>query len=255
MVFKNSGNELEIDTIDYWFLESAVEDIIGFSWIVPDETGDIGINRESLNISIHDMAKVMQRLFQDGNMLAINSADLNFLYFEQKEILNIDLLSEKGFVPSLKQIKSALKQQNLQGIYADEELYYFLSAKGGDLWEYFSHPEWKKHINYKIQATDIEISGVDLDIITKFLELYHLFSYDSQNIYHLLLDTQIWNEITPFQCVYWKSFSLGYKVSCQIRSEKVDRESIASNKKLLNQRKEANNWYRDMTQWHLNYNT
>ena len=75
-----------MDKIDYWFLDSTIEDIIGFSWIVPNKIGEIGINREPLNISISDIAQAMECLFQQGFLLAINPSDLNFLCFEQKNI-------------------------------------------------------------------------------------------------------------------------------------------------------------------------
>lgn len=246
-------NNLTMDKIDYWFLESAIEDVIGFSWIVPNRIGDIGINRKPLNISIDDMARVMQRLFQEGSMLAINPSDLSFLHFEEKRKLSVELLSKKGFVPSLKQIKNALKYQEIEGIYDNEELYYFLTRKGGELWEYFSHPKWEKYINYAVEETNIEIIGIDSAIIKRFLNFYHLLSHDSYNIYYPILDTQKWTEVIPYQCVYWKSFRMGHKVSCQIKSEKVDKEDVNNNKELLNQRKEAKNWYYNITKWYTNY--
>ncbi len=242
-----------MDKIDYWFLDSAIEDVIGFSWIVPNKIGEIGINREPLNISIADMAFAMERLFQEGTMLAITPLDLNFLYFEEQKILNINLLNQKGYIPSLKEIKNALKQQDIEGIYNNEQLYYFLTTKGGKLWESFSYPKWEKKINYEIRERYIEVSGTNFTLIRRFIEKYHLFNYDSYNVTCPVLNTQIWNEIIPFQCVYWKSFPLGYKVNCQIRYEKVNRESINNNRKLLNQRKAANNWYRNLTKWYINY--
>jgi hypothetical protein len=237
----------------YWFLDSAIENVIGFSWIVPNKMGDIGINLEPLNISIYEMAKTMQHLFDEGNMLAIKPIDLNYLYFEQKEVLNITLLSKKGFIPSFSQIEHALKQQEV-GIYVAEELYYFLTVKGGDLWEYFSRPRWNMYIGHAMQLTgDIEITSINPNMIKKFLELYHLFNYDSCNVYSPVLDTQKWAEVIPFQYSYWKSLAMGYKVSCKITSEEVDRESTNKNRELLNQRREANNWYRSTMKWYANY--
>ena len=242
-----------MDKIDYWFLNSAIEDIIGFSWIVPNKIGEIGINCEPLNISIADMALAMERLFQEGNMLAITPNDLNFLYFEEKKTLDINLLNQRGYIPSLKEIKNALKQQEIEGIYDNEQIYYFLTTKGGNLWESLSHPEWNKKINYELRENYIEVFGTDITLIKTFLKKYHLFDYDSYNITSPVLDAQIWNEIIPFQCLYWKTLPLAYKVNCQIRYEKVNRESVDNNRELLNKRKAANNWYYNLAKWYTNY--
>ncbi|NEO56287.1 MAG: hypothetical protein F6K54_26305 [Okeania sp. SIO3B5] len=53
---------------EYWFLDNAVTMAIGFNDIVPDYNGDLGINRAPLELSLTEMANIMEGLFQRGDL-------------------------------------------------------------------------------------------------------------------------------------------------------------------------------------------
>jgi hypothetical protein len=221
-----------MNKFEYWFLDTAVEEVIGFSWIVPNEQyGDLGINRAPLNLTVAEITDVLHGLFQKGDLLAVTSSETPL--YKLEDFIN------RGFIPSKSEIESAIHQKINLG--------YFLTIQGGEKWELFSQPNW----NLYWTGYGNFLSGVDRKLLETYLALYHLIDHGNTRAC-IIPGTESWEILTPWQATYWKTLPIGYEVRYESRSVEFD-EAAKRDPKLIEREKQANNWYSSTRIWYTNY--
>jgi hypothetical protein len=227
--------------LDYYFLEAAITEIIGFSWIVPDDgNGGAFILDNSTCSTINEIAESLYRLFQEGYLLAIYSSDLSEVYTDASDSFDADILLSQGFTPSFLQINSALKQE--------ENLFYFLTSKGGKLWESVSYPKWDQYYFSAGNGQKHLLQCHSRKLAEELLKIQHLLDFGRS--YHVpIIETVKWNFLTPWQPTYWKTLSSGYEINYQVTC--IDVDMIENeDKELMERRKQAEKWVKDKKKWY-----
>ncbi len=227
-----------MDKLEYWFLDSAVEMRIGFSWVVPDSQYRLAINRAPLPLTVPEMGRVLEGLFQKGDLLAITPSDENNLSFHQ------------AFVPSSAQILAALEEKS--------NLSYFLTPQGGKRWESVSKPDWKQYGRgtEPLEPPDVcELICQDRQLIERYLQLHHLIYgttyYEKKLCACVIPGTEIWDKLTPWKPTYWKTLPFAYRVSYQIELVSLNEEQ---KQELIPQEREAGQWLRSLKRkWQIDY--
>ena len=214
-----------MDKLEYWFLDTAVEMVIGLSWVIPDEKyGTLGINRAPLNLTVTKIADMLHSLFQQGDLLVTTPSDLNDFGFT------------RGFTPSYTDIKAALEGQF--------PLFYFLIPQGGVRWESVSRPKWEWYFKW-VEGTEPidegDLACANRELAEKLLALCHLLSSGNCHSY-LIAGTEVWERLTPWQPTYWKTLPVGYRVRYQRSSIEIDELSEQS-LELIESEKQATAWY------------
>jgi hypothetical protein len=222
-----------MDKYEYWFLDSAIKDVIGLSWIVPNEQNCLAVNRLALDLNVAEISGVLDRLFQRGDLAATTPADCLF----QRG----DLAATRGFTPSHEQIVAALNEQI--------PLSYFLTVQGGERWEAYSKPDWSKYFSgvMNLDTQEAELEGATKNVIDKYLEVKCFLS----NIYWCISGTEIWETLTPYHATYWKSLPVGYRVRYQFKEGEIFSPSETD----LNysEYQQANEWYSNIRKWYIDY--
>jgi hypothetical protein len=212
--------------LEYWFLDTAVEDVIGFSWVVPDERNCLAINRAPINLNIAEIADILETLFQKGDLLAVLYADLNF---------------SKGFIPSREQIEAGLEQR--LGI---NNLGYFLTPQGGEKWESVSKPNWNKYFTGATGQQEGYLMSASKVLLETYLEMKCLAREECY-----ISGTEVWETLIPWQATYWKSLPIGHKVHYQYREHDIIIPSELDERYAEYQ--QANEWLSGIRKWYTNY--
>jgi hypothetical protein len=218
-----------MDKYEYWFLDSAIEMTIGFSWIVPNEQNCLAVNRLALDLNVTEIADVLDRLFQRGDLAATTPLDLE------------NYRTNRGFTPSRKQIEAALNEQS--------PLSYFLTAQGGERWEIYSKPDWSKYFSgfMNLDTQVAELEGATKNVLKKCFEFKHFLD----DIYWCISGTEIWETLTPYHATYWKSLPDGYRVRYQFKEGEIFSPSeIDPN---YSEYQQANEWYSNIRKWYTDY--
>jgi hypothetical protein len=257
---------------DYWFLDLAIEIPTSFSLIIPyDRSEVLDIYRTPLDLTLDQIIETMHRLFQDGYLLAITPMNLSSL-----DTPLISNLSAKGFTPSRRLIKSAFQQEenlcteeDLYQEFRDGDLFYFLTEKGGKLWETVSKPKWNQFFrrgslewefmpkfiqNQSPHLNNDTIWCADRDIGTQIIKIEHLLDYP-EYVPYPIVGTEKWETITPWHPTYWKTLSSGFAVNYQVEYIELDQnvEYLNESQDFINQRKNAREWYKNIAGWYKNY--
>lgn len=219
-------------------------------------------------MTTNQIVDILFRLFQDGYLLAITSTDLYSL-----DISLLSKLLTRAFIPSHKQIRGALERDNFKnekvhGEFHDEELYFFLTKKGGETWEYLFKPKWNQYfrrsildwefISENIQNNSIPSNGsiiccADQKFGEKIIAIEHLLNCE-QLIVYPIEESIMWEKFSPWHPVYWKTLACGYVVSYQALLVEVDKnaENITELKELTEEVYKAREWYMDTVNWYAN---
>lgn len=253
--------------IDCWFLDLALYVPVNFLTIIPyDQCIVPDAYQTPSNLTTDQIVDVLFRLFQDGFLLAITPADLDSL-----DTHLINKLLTKAFIPSRKQIKAALDRENFSeekrcGKYFEKELYFFMTQKGGELWETWSQPKWNQFFrrcilnwesvsdilwNNSIPPSGNIIRCANREIGEKIISIEHWLD-SPQVIPYSIKDSAIWETFTPWYPTYWKTLSCGYVVSYQVELVEIDEdvETISKSQELIEKRKQAGEWYRNLINWY-----
>ena len=261
-----------MNKLDYWFLDLAIEIPAPFSLIIPyHRSGVLDIYRTPLDLTLDQIIEAMHRLFQDGYLLAITPMNLRSL-----DIPLINNLSVKGFIPSRRAIEAAFQQEenscteeDLYQEFRDGNLFYFLTKKGGALWETLSKPKWNQFFrrgsfewefipksiqNQSLYLNSNTIWCSDRDIGTQIIKIEHLLDYP-EYVPYPIAGTEKWETITPWYPTYWKTLSSGCVVSYQVECIELDKnvEYLNESQDFINQRRNAREWYKNITSWYTNY--
>ncbi len=253
--------------IDCWFLDLAVKTPVSFRTIIPDDQCIIPAPYLTpSNLTTNQIIDILFRLFQDGFLLAIAPADLEFL-----DAPLINELLTKAFIPSREQIKTVLDRENFRDAELDsefysKELYFFLTEKGGKQWEFCSNPKWNKYFrrcihnwesvseilrNNYIPPNGSTLCCANRKIGEKIIAIEHLLERP-QFIPYPIKDSAIWETLTPWNPTYWKTLPCGYAVSYQVKLVEVDENVKNPNEpqELIEEIKQARKWYDDVTNWY-----
>ena len=234
-----------MDNLDYWFLDAAITEIIGFSWIISDDRhgGEFTIDNLTY-LTINEITGSLHRLFQEGDLLAIYSSELGEVYTDSSTSFEANsILLSKGFIPSYLQINSALKQE--------ENLFYFLTNKGGELWESVSYPKWNQYYFSAGNEYEHVLQCHSRKLAEKLLEIQHLLDF-GRSYHSPRIETVKWNFITPWQPTYWKTLSSGYEINYQVTC--IDVDMIENeDEALIEKRRQAEKWVKDIKKWYVNY--
>ena len=173
-----------MNKLDYWFLDVALEMPIGINSIVPDRQGFLDVNRKPLNISLMEMAEILDNLFKQE-------------YLGASKPYGIPGGSSPGkivnFIPSKEEVLQGLQMRMTPEIIEDGdeviEIYdnlfnFFLTLEGGLLWESVSNPQWDK---FFLRFTDFDegettIQCCNRDIMGEILTIEHLLDHGGLHI-------------------------------------------------------------------------
>ena len=142
-------------------------------------------------LSKNEVALAATRLFHNGDILG------GIYINEQQFRTNLSL--------------GALEiQAHLDGKF---NFYYYLTPQGGAKWEALSHPDWNFYHQWRFYENHkCEIICQDMEIIKQLLS----FSYFHSKI--LIPETEIWDELEPWQATYWKNLPKAHRVRYQSRT-------------------------------------
>jgi hypothetical protein len=236
-----------MDKIDYWFLDTAISELIGFSWIVPDEKyGGLAINRSPLPLSMDEINKTLYNLFQNEMLLAIRPDDMiNAMEAKTTRSECYKVFLNKGFAPCHQEIDLALKQE------AGKSLSYFLTEKGGELWEYYSYPQWDKYRFWAGNRKRYTLRCSSYQLALKLLKNQHLLDFGCVYIFPVM-DTVKWKFCTPWQPTYWKTLPYGYEIRYQVKIVNTNTEENES-EEIIEKRQQAEKWNEEIENWYSNY--
>ena len=216
-----------MNKFEYWFLDTVVERPLHFNDLLPHPTyGCLDINRAPLELSLTEMAKIMEGLFQRGDLLVIPPSEERF-----------DLT--QGFIPSRAQIEAALSERL--------NLFYFLTPQGGQRWESVSNPKWEQYFSW----VEGYLTCASREMAEKILAIRHLLPYGNSR-YHVIPETAMWETLTPWQATYWKTLPVGYQVNYQYYIVEKD-EMQEQSQELLEQECEAEKYYFRICKWYTDY--
>jgi hypothetical protein len=201
-----------------------------------------------LNLSEDRMTDIFLDLFRDNYLLGIKLSDLDDIEVTDPNShdSNIEQMAAKSFMPSRQEIKKALNQEEE----ASDHLCYFMTLKGGEVWESIFKPKWNQYFKRSSDfnnETDL-IYCVDLEIGKKLISVDNLRVLDDERIFQSIPDTETWESITPWQVLYWKTLPVGYLIS--YKSKYVEKENIKKSKGLRKKIRKADEWLINTCKWY-----
>jgi hypothetical protein len=223
------------EKIHCWFIDLAYSSPHLTSLIMPRDQCDfpdtsIDIYHNPLNLNTECTTDVLQDLFKDDILVGIKHFDLENIescHINLPQEITIEQLLSKGFIPSRQEIKKALKREE-----DNDELFYFLTYKGGNIWESVFKPKWNQYTTRRTGYGENDdllqiIDCADIEIGRKIISLQYLLSFDNEYTHYSVSDTEEWKEFTPWQVLYWKVISRGYSISYQTKNIEVDKSNIS----------------------------
>lgn len=184
---------------EYWILESVVEFQLPLGVLVNKEI-ELALNKESHGLDRKSLVKTLERLFAEG-LITVHKDDNTFSL-------------------NAKQINNALNENHKIENY-DEWLYYGLTAKGGKVWEAFAKPDWNNFIDASSTTSDDydETRICEAEIICAVKEHVEDYFNTPDIEEELISESDIWDELTPWQATYWKQLSTGYRVRYKYKAK------------------------------------
>lgn len=249
---------------DFWFLDFVVNFPVIFRLIKPyDQCIVLDPDITPYNLTTNQIVDILFHLFQNSYLLAITPADLDSL-----DIPLINELLTKAFTPSRSQIKAALKQGEFSkkerySEYYENDLYFFLTEKGGKQWESWAKPKWNQFfrrcildwesVSENLRNNSISSNGrilrcANREIGEKIIAIQHLLDYP-QFVPYYIENSAIWEKITPWHPIYWKTLPCGYVVSYQVEIVEID-NCIDESQELTEEKIQAREWYQKIVNWY-----
>jgi hypothetical protein len=242
-----------MNKIHYWLMDKANTYPYFMALIHYDVTDHSDIPTVIASIRSHLTTEVITDIFRDlfsnNYLLGIKSSDLEEIelgYINSPNKPPLEELILKGFRPSDREIKNALNREQKEG----DELYYFLTSKGGCLWESIFKPKWNQYLQRRT-SYDNRFSLIycaDLNIGEKLLLVDDLRELDrnDNDIIQSIPETKKWESFSPWQVVYWKVLPVGYVISYE--SERIENTNQAE--ELLEEIEKAHEWLIDICNWY-----
>jgi hypothetical protein len=251
-----------MEKIHYWFVERANIKPHMVALITPYDRYDtprtkINLNDDPFNLNTQQSIDILMDLFKQEFLLGIKSGDL---YNLDENSINlphqpqINKLLSKSFIPSREEVRKAIEGEEVDKLQLDcfsgRRLFYFLTPKGGELWESVFKPNWDWYFTRWSTGDSSVINCTSSNIIEKLLSIQHLLSYHREKYSRYLVpDTEIWQTLTPWQALYWKNLPTGYSISYQTELIEID-ERINKSQEFREERRKADEWFRYVQNWY-----
>jgi hypothetical protein len=259
-ITKRSNNGQEIY---YWFIDRASRDPHMVALITPYDRYDtprtrINLDDDPCNLNTQQSIDILMDLFRQEFLLGIRSGDIDdiqALYNNSPHALKIEELVAKSFIPSHEEVRKAIENEELDATELDncftgKELYYFLTPKGGELWESVFKPKWDWYFTRWSTGDSSVINCTSSNIIEKLLSIQHLLSYHREKYSRYLVpDTEIWQTLTPWQALYWKTLPISYSISYQTELIEID-ERTNKSQEFREEVRQADEWFRSVQNWY-----
>jgi hypothetical protein len=237
-----------MDKYEYWFLDVAVYMHIGVCWIVPDIRGNLAVNRAPLDLSLPEMAKALDNLFQRGDIFAYS----NGIRPEMRDI---------PFTPNFDEILEALEVGSRSIIDSHGEGYenlfsYGLTKQGGEKWERYSNPTWENLLENSASQIDgypnweVTLICLSKDILEEYLEIQTYFSLGFTWIHSGEIK---WDIVSSWKYSYWRTFPQAYRV--RYLGIEPDREPYwyITPSEYTEEERKADAWLKGLNNWYTNY--
>jgi hypothetical protein len=171
---------------EYWFLNAVVRDALPLR-ILESENLEVIINGNGHGLGHSALISVLQHLFQSGLLSAMET-------------------HRAGFTPTSSDIEAGLK-----GV---RNIYFYLTAQGGALWESLSQPNWDRFIE---GSTCFEPEEVEVICPSKHLaeEYFSLAPFPVVPI----AGGETWDIVCPWEATYWKTLPAAHRIKCPYRDE------------------------------------
>jgi hypothetical protein len=228
---KNYDNE----KIYYWFIDLASHNPHLTGLIMPRDQCDvpdapIDIYHNPLDLTTECTIDALQDLFKDDILSGIKLFDLDEIeerYTNWPQQFTMNQLLLKSFIPSRQEIKNALTHQED----GDDRLSYFLTHKGGNIWESVFEPKWNQYFTQRTGEENDNLLQIidcaDINIGKKIISLQYLLSFDDEYTHYSVPDTERSEEFAPWQVLYWKVIPKGYSISYQTKNIEVDKSNVS----------------------------
>lgn len=236
-----------IKKIDYWLLNLASDHPAYLRMIMPSDHPSMTekyVDLRTPGLSTQGVIESLNRLFQEGLLLAINDSIYKSLHgFSCSEPM-LDELIPMGFIPSIQEIQREFIYE--EPFTPDKEaLSIFLTPQAGKLWELIFQPEWNKYITRRGDSIIHKLYCVNPDIGKKLIEINHMIYYNDEFSHHLISGTEVWEKITPWRVNYWKTLPIGYCLSYQ-----TERIPVNESQELIRERKKAHDFLMYIWRWY-----
>lgn len=262
MMTTNTIRRSDDEKIYYWFIDRASRDPHMVALITPYDRYDtprstINLDYDPFNLNTKQSIDILMELFEDEILLGIKSGDrdnINENHINSSHEPKIKELLSKSFMPSREEVRKAIEHEGIDNTnsdrFSDEELYYFLTPKGGELWESVFKPKWDWYFTRWSTGDSSVINCTSSNIIEKLLSIQHLLSYHREKYSRYLVpDTEIWQTLTPWQTLYWKTLCTGYSISYQTKLTEIDEHKNKS-QEFREEIRQADEWFRSIQNWY-----
>jgi hypothetical protein len=176
---------------EYWLLETVVELGVDLSALTKPHLGE-SLNKQPHGLSRDQLLADLSRLFAE-KLIVAKTAD------------------DRPFTPTPGQIVEALDRTSddmMRGTW------YFLTPKGGAVWEAFAHPEWTRYVEIYPSSDDnclTEFRCLSLPYLQCFFHAMELqgpgTGPDTKK--QLVLE---WDQLEPWDATYWKRFPRAHRL-------------------------------------------
>lgn len=246
----------------YWFVDRACRIPHMVSLISPYDQYDtprtkIELDYDPFNLNTQQSIDILMSLFERGFLLGIMSGDLDEvddLYINSLHAPTTKELSVKGFIPSREEVRKSIEHKEVDSSQSDcftgKRLFYFLTPKGGQLWESIFKPKWNLYRTAWRTGDFNIINCTNINTIKKLISIQHFINYKPDRCsLSLPSGTEVWQELTPWQGLYWKSFPTAYSVSFQTSFVETD-EHKKESEQFMKEMRKANEWYKHSLKWY-----
>jgi hypothetical protein len=250
------------DKIYYWFIERANTSPHMVALITPYDQYDTPRNRidldcDPLNLNTKQSINILMDLFEDGTLLGIKSGDLDNMkrdYINLSYQPKMEELLSKSFIPSREEVRRAIENEeideNESNRFTGKHLFYFLTPKGGELWESVFKPKWDWYFTRWSMGDSSVINCTNITTIEKLLSIQHLLSYHGDKYSRYLVSgTEAWQTLTPWQALYWKTLPAGYSISFQTKLIEID-ERTNKSQEFREEIRQADEWFKHVQNWY-----
>lgn len=215
---------------EYWILHRAVT---YHAWL-PDVAYEC-------HLSHHETAIAADRLFQRGDILAL--------------VIPEQDLEKLGRASSVEEYLSHYTRTlTLDEIYAnlDRKLTasYILTSQGGARWEAVAQANWNQYFFWSFTHRSLENEILEWKLICPSEELLKqllsIRGYVESDI--AVPDTEIWDTITPWRAMYWKTLPVAYRVCYQAKVADNDISNPALSQ--CESYWQAGRWHAEIRKWY-----
>ncbi len=173
-----------MERAEYWLLDVAIQGLIPIGMIATRSDVETHLLREHHGLNMRELTRLMMRLFDRGDLLALRSNE------------------DEPFTPDREEVR-----QNLNRGWSIEffwfATFFGLTEAGGARWEALSDPDWSCFVDasFIVDPQVCEIATMEKELAEEILERCH---YDAGTLEEEVLE--------PWAPTYWKELPRGYRL-------------------------------------------